>query len=284
VRMKKIALAAMLTLTVSAFAQFGPRNGRTNGFGGGPQTSGPTGGNCVLGGYRGSGLEDLPTPRKMDRSGFVYARVRYHPYNSWQGRTREVPWHHDYPDGDTMLPDALERLTGVHTTAESFQIVDIDSKDLFKYPFVYLSEPGYLNLLPEDEKNLREYLDRGGFLFIDDFRGNAQDNSEMENLIVQLKKLYPDRDLVPLPGSHPIFHAFFDVDPATMQPPYRMYNSGDPQFLGLSDENKRLQIMVNFNYDASEYWQTLDVGLCSIKESGAAVQLGINYVVYSMTH
>jgi hypothetical protein len=52
----------------------------------------------------------------------------------------------------------------------------------------------------------------------------------------------------------------------------------------MSDDNKRLQIMVNFNNDASEYWQTLDVGLCSIKESGTAVQLGINYVVYSMTH
>src|SRR4030095_15328771 len=129
-RMKKAALLAMLVLTASALAQFGPRNGRTNGFGGGPMNSGPTGGNCVLGGYRGSGLEDLPTPRKMDRSGFVYARVRYHPYDSWQRRTREVPWHHDYPDGDTMLPDALGRLTGVYTTAESFQIVDINSKEL----------------------------------------------------------------------------------------------------------------------------------------------------------
>jgi hypothetical protein len=210
--------------------------------------------------------------------------MRYHPYDFWGSRTREVPWHHDYPDGDTMLPDALERLTGVHTTPESFQIVDIDSKELFKYPFVYLSEPGFLNLLPEDEKNLREYLDRGGFLFVDDFRGNHIDNSEMENLIVQLKKLYPARDLKPLPPSHPIFHAFFDVDPTTLAPPYRMSNSGEPQFLGMSDDNDRLQIMVNFNYDASEYWQTLDVGLCSIRESGAAVQLGINLVIYSMTH
>jgi hypothetical protein len=283
--MNKMALAAMFTLTISAFAQFGPRNGRTNGFGGGgPANSGMTGGNCVLGGYRGSGLEDTATPRDMDRSGFVYARLRYHPYDIWQSRTREVPWHHDYPDGDSMLPDALGRLTGIHTTPESFQIVDIDSKDLFKYPFVYLSEPGFLNLLPEDEKNLREYLDRGGFLFIDDFRGNPSDYSEMENLIAQLKRLYPDRELAPLPSSHPIFHAFFDVEPTKMLPPYRMRNSGDPQFLGMTDDNKRLQIMVNFNNDASEYWQTLDVGLCSIRESGTAVQLGINYVVYSMTH
>jgi len=280
-RLRKLALLSILALTASAVAQFGPRNGRPNGFGGG---SGPTGGNCVLGGYRGSGVEDLPTPRKIDRSGFVYARLRYHPYDYWRGQTREIPWHHDYPDGDTMLPDALGRLTGVHTNPDAFQIVDIDSKELFKYPFIYMSEPGFLNLLPEDEKNLREYLDRGGFLLIDDFRGNSSDNSEMENLVVQLKKLYPTRDLVPLPPSHPIFHTFYDVDPTTMLPPYRMYNSGDPQFLGMTDDKDRLQIMVDFNYDASEYWQTLDVGVCSIRESGAAVQLGINFVIYSMLH
>jgi hypothetical protein len=279
VRMKKMALVAMFTLTLSAFAQFGPRNGRSSG----PQNSGPTGGNCVLAGYKGSGMEDLPTPRKIDRSGFVYARMRYHLQDFWRGM-REVPWHHDYPDGDTMLPDAVGRLTAIHTTPESFQIVDIDSKELFKYPFVYLSEPGFLNLLPEDEKNLREYLDRGGFLFVDDFRGNQADYSEMENFIVQLRKLYPARNLEPLPASHPIFHSFFDVDPATMLPPYRMYNSGDPQFMGMSDDKNRLMIMVNFNYDASEYWQTLDVGLCSIREASGAVQLGINYVVYAMTH
>jgi hypothetical protein len=106
----------------------------------------------------------------------------------------------------------------------------------------------------------------------------------MENLIVELQKLYPDRNLVPLPRTHPIFSAFFETDPTNMLPPYRRPNSGDPQFLGLSDDKDRLVIMVDFNNDLSEYWQTLDVGLCSINESGTAVQLGINYVIYAMTH
>jgi hypothetical protein len=261
--MRTLPVAAVLTLvTLTSFAQLGPRNDR--GLVGGGRTFdnfGATGGRCVLAGYRGSGLEDLPTPRNIDRSGFVYGRLRYHPLDSWRQHSRsEVPWHHDYPDGDKMLPDALERLTRIHTTPDSYQLVDIDSKELFKYPFVYLSEPGYLDLLPEDTKNLREYLDRGGFLFIDDFRGNERDNSEMENLIFQLQKLYPDRDLVPIPPSHPIFHVFFDLDPTRMLPPYVRQNSGQPQFLGIMD------------------------GLCSINESGTAVQLGINYAIYAMTH
>jgi hypothetical protein len=162
--------------------------------------------------------------------------------------------------------------------------VDIDSEELFKHPFVYMSEPGYLDLQPDDVKNLREYLDRGGFILVDDFRGNPSDMHEMENFVVQLKKLYPDRNLEPVPPSHAIFHTFFDVDSVGLEASYTRSNSGPVQFLGLSDENNRLVIMVDFNYDASEYWQALDIGQCSIHQAGTAVQLGINYVVYAMTH
>jgi hypothetical protein len=224
---------------------------------------------------------DGAAERDIDRSGFVYGRLRYNVRPGWGG---DIPWHHDYPDGDTMLPDALERLTEIQTTPDSYQIVDIDSKDLFKYPFVYLSEAGFLDLRPEDTKNLKEYLDRGGFVFVDDFRGNQRDMSEMQNFVYQLEKLYPERRLKPLDKTHPIFHSFFDVDPHTMVPPYTMGNSGDAQYFGLMDEKDRIQIMVHFNNDASEYWQGLDVKACSLQQSSTAVQLGINYVVYAMTH
>jgi len=278
--MKKLAVVLVLLLSASAFAQFrnnGDRSARSIN-----QGNGPTGGACLVYGSPSGYASQDATPRKIDRSGFVYARLRYHVSPYWRGG--EVPWHHDYPDGDTMLPDSLSRLTSVNTKADSFQIVDVDSKELFKYPFVYMSEAGYLDLLPNDVKNLREYLDRGGFLFVDDFRGNESDMSEMQNFIEQLIKLYPDRMLVPLPASHPIFHSFFEVDPMNMLPPYTMRNSGKPQFLGLSDDKGRLQIMVDFNNDASEYWQALDVGVCSIHEASTAVQLGINYAIYAMSH
>jgi Domain of unknown function (DUF4159) len=226
----------------------------------------------------------LPTPRKIDRTGFVYARVRYHTQPWWREEMREVPWHHDYPDGDTMFPTSLGRLTTTKTNPDSYQIVDIDSKELFQYPFVYLSEPGYLNLLPADAQNLREYLDRGGFLLLDDFRGNPYDHSQFDNMREELKKVYPDREIRPIDASHPIFHTFFEIDPRDMLPPYRMPNSGDVQFLGISDPKGRVQIMIDFNNDISEYWQALDVGECSIREAGLAVKLGINYALYAMTH
>ncbi len=275
--MKRLLLLILL-LSVTAFAQFGQRGGRGANFG-------PTGGNCIVsGGFNGDGTSDLPTPRKIDRSGFVYARIRYHLQPYWRQRTREVPWHHDYPDGDTMFPTSLGRLTTTHTTPDSYQIVDIDSPEMFQYPFTYMSEPGYLNLLPADVRNLREYLDRGGFVLVDDFRGNEFDSSEYENLVIQLHKLYPDRNLVPIRPDHPIFHAFFDVDAPNMLPPYRMRNSGDPTFLGIQDAHGNVSMMVDFNNDISEYWQALDVGRCSIHEAGTAVQLGVNYAIYAMTH
>src|SRR5437867_1762808 len=218
----KLGAIVILVLGVSAFAQFGGRSRQVGGgqFGGGGQT----GGQCLVPGYHGTGEDDLPTPRDIRRTGFVYARVRYHVQPWWRG---EIPWHHDYPDGDTMLPASLERLTETDTGPESYQIVDIDSKELFKYPFVYMSEPGFLNLLPPDVKNLREYFDRGGFMLMDDFRGNEFDNSQWENMVEQMKKVFPDRDLAPLPASHQIFHSFYDLDPKDMLSPYRMQNAGE---------------------------------------------------------
>jgi hypothetical protein len=281
------AILGLSIFSIAAAAQFGGRTGQFGGGRGRSADGGPTGGNCLVPGYFGSGEEDLPTPRNIDRSGFVYARVRYHLQPWWRDPfrgTREVPWHHDYPDGDTMFPASLERLTRVHTSSDAYQLVDIDSKELFQYPFIYISEPGYLNLLPADVVNLREYLDRGGFLLMDDFRGNEFDNSQFENMKEQMRKVYPDREIKLLPPTHPIFHVFYDLDEEAMLPPYRMYNSGNVQFLGISDAKGNLQVMIDFNNDISEYWQALDVGACSIHEAGTAVQLGVNYAIYALTH
>jgi len=107
--MRRLAIAiTVLAMTVCAFAQFGGRGGRLGGRIVG-EDGGQTGGRCLVPGYFGSGEEDLPTPRNINRSGFVYARVRYHLQPLWRFENREVPWHHDYPDGDTMFPTSLGR-------------------------------------------------------------------------------------------------------------------------------------------------------------------------------
>jgi hypothetical protein len=208
-------------------------------------------------------------------SEFVYGRIKFNlqPFR----RFGELPWHHDYPYGDEMFPDFVKRVSKVNTTRESYEIVDIDSPDLFKYPFTYMCEPGYLNLLPEDVKNLREYFDRGGFILVDDFRGQR----DMANLRAELKKVYPDRDLVPLDVTHPIFHTLYDIDSLEIPPPY----GNEPvQFFALLDDKGRIQMIVNHNNDLSELWEWLDRGEASLHDAVTSLELGANYLIYAMTH
>ena len=134
-----------------------------------------------------------------------------------------------------------------------------------------------MELTAKDAANLRQYLDRGGFLFIDDFRGYQA----LENLREQLKMVYPDRDMEPLDVRHPIFHTFYDFQDLNVPPPY---GPGPVEFLGLSDGRGNLKMIVNFNNDLSEYWEWLDKGELPLHEAATSLKLGVNYVLYAMTH
>lgn len=207
---------------------------------------------------------------------FTYARIRYH-MTPEAIFVREAPWHHDYPFGDEAFPAFLKAVTNIHTAGAAHVIVDIDSPDLFKYPFAYMSEPGYLELNPKDVENFRQYLDRGGFVLVDDFRGYRH----LENLILQMKKVYPDRELVQLDISHPIFRSFYAIESLDMRPPY----GRDPvEFYGLEDEKGRLQMIVNYNNDLSEFWEELDRAEIPLELAVNSLKLGVNYVVYALTH
>jgi len=207
---------------------------------------------------------------------FTYARIRYHMTDD-AIFVREVPWHHDYPFGDEAFPAFLKEVTRVHTQSSAYQIVDIDSPELFKYPFAYLCEPGYLDLNKKDAGNLREYLDRGGFVMVDDFRGSRH----LENLVRQMKKVYPNRDIIPLDVSHPIFNSFYMIESLDMKPPY---GNMPVQILGLQDDHGRLQMVIDYNNDLSEFWEWLDRGELPLHDAALSLKFGVNYVMYAMTH
>jgi hypothetical protein len=207
---------------------------------------------------------------------FTYARIRYH-MSSEAMFMREAPWHHDYPFGDEAFPAFLKAVTNIHTASAAHVIVDIDSPDLFKYPFTYMSEPGFLELNRKDVENFREYLDRGGFVLVDDFRGPRH----LQNLIVQMKKVYPNRDLIPLDITHPVFSSFYEFETLDMPPPY----GRDPvEFLGLQDDQGRLQMVINYNNDLSEFWEELDRAEIPLEYAVNSLRLGVNYAIYSLTH
>jgi hypothetical protein len=220
-----------------------------------------------------SSSDDAP-PKDVE---FTYARIRYHMTQDAFFQ-REVPWHHDFPFGDEAFPAFLKEVTRVHTVSSAHEIVDIDSKDLFKYPFTYLCEPGFLDLNKKDVENFREYLDRGGFVLVDDFRGYRH----LENLIRQMKKVYPDREIVPLDIRHQVFHSFYDIETLDVPPPYP--SGGGVEFLGLSDEKGRLQMVINYNNDLSEFWEELDRAEIPMYLAANSLRFGVNYVMYALTH
>jgi hypothetical protein len=220
---------------------------------------------------------DSPPPKDAE---FTYARIRYHmtPEAVWE--QREVPWHHDYPFGDEAFSTFLKEVTRVHTASNAYQIVDIDSPDLFKYPFAYLAEPGYLELNDKDTANFREYLERGGFVMVDDFRGRRH----LGNLVNQMKKVFPNRGIVPMTLAHPMFNSFYGIESLDMRPPYRSPDGGGVEFWGLEDESGRLMMIINYNNDLSEYWQWLDEGTLPLREAAESLKFGVNYTMYAFTH
>ncbi len=220
---------------------------------------------------------------------FVLARLKVSnrdPFLYWPNYFPDnPPWHHDFPDADEYLISLLHELTGVRVTSRSFKVVPLDSAEVFKYPFAYLSEPGFLVLNDKEIANLGEYIRRGGFIMVDDFRGKGflrGGPEELDVLRYYLKRAVPERELFRLDISHPIFHAFYNVDTLDMKPPYEL--PSPPQFWGMSDDNGNLQLVANYNNDVGDFWKYLDWGDKPLGDSSRAVRLGMNYVIYALTH
>ncbi len=214
-------------------------------------------------------------------SEFVFARAQFNMDPSWIIETREAPWHHDHPFSEDLYLTMLREVTSIYTSRESFQVVQLDSKDIFKYPFLYISEPGFMELTSKEVENFREYLNRGGFVMYDDFRGR-----DLGNLRYELKKVFPDREMFKLDVTHPVFHTFYDIDSLVMDPPYYdvRFMGGKPEFWGMNDDDGRLIMIANQNNDLGEFWQWVDEGQLDFKRAALSVRLGINYLVYAMTH
>src|SRR5262249_53802150 len=160
------------------------------------------------------GASSDPPPRKNPE--FVFARLACsnREEDSWRYWPDyfpdNPPWHHDYPFSDELVVSLMHEFTNINVTPDSYKIVRLDSPEIFQYPFLYLSEPGFMILTDKEVANLGEYIRRGGFIMADDFRTGQYlgrgDPEELEVLRYYLKKALPERELVPLDISHPVFH------------------------------------------------------------------------------
>jgi hypothetical protein len=215
----------------------------------------------------------------------TFVRLRYTPSQyGWGGGGFfdgvDYNWDHDYPRADRHVMTIMKELTAARVRNDGSNVLGAEDAELFKYPIAYMSEPGYWTLTDEEAATFRAYLKKGGFIIFDDFTGLGH----LSNLEAMLRKALPDGRLVQLDASHPIFHAFFDIDTLDFHHPYR----GVPSyFLGIFEDNdpaKRLLLIANYNNDIGESWEWSDRGFIPIDLSNRAFKLGINYLMYALTH
>lgn len=210
---------------------------------------------------------------------FTYARIKFTQSCCMMGgQYWDVKWGHDYPDADQNFPKIVQELTTMRIRTEGSVITTLDDPELFKFPFVYLCEVGFW--LPSDREvlGLRNYLLKGGFVIVDDFEGSHWFNFE-----AQMKKALPEARLLPVPNEHPIFDSFYRISAQD----YRDGNFQTPaQFFGVFEDNdprKRLMMIVNYEFDVSEYWEYSATGLFPIDLTNEAYKLGVNYLIYAFS-
>ncbi|MBI4499767.1 MAG: DUF4159 domain-containing protein [Gemmatimonadetes bacterium] len=230
-------------------------------------------------GYGRQREELCPGPIKIPYDGkWAFARVAFEP--SSEAEYHDLKWNHDCPRAEMHFAKILKELTLLNPYMEGGAVFTLDDPDLFKYPFAYVSEPGYWTMTPQEVANARAYLLKGGFLVFDDFR-----EYHWENFEEQLHRVLPDAKLVPLDVHNPVYQdAFFRMKSIDFQPPY-----GDwmPVYYGVYENNdptRRLMVIANYNNDIGEYWEWSDTDYAPIELNNEAYKLGVNYVMYALTH
>ncbi len=211
---------------------------------------------------------------------FTFVRLRYGPPLAMV--SQRVPWSHDYPDGERHFMQIMNEITNLHPKVRESSVMGLDDPDLGRYPVAYMAEPGFMFLTDEEIVGFRNYLLKGGFVIFDDF---AEDRGGWAGFERTFQRILPGVRFYDLEPSHPIFHAFFEIDSFDIVP--QMYDIGRPIFRGVYEDNdpsKRLMVMMNFNTDISEFWEFSSSGLLPIADTNEAYKLGVNYIIYGMTH
>jgi hypothetical protein len=236
------------------------------------------------------GVPDWEKDEHFKKDVFTFVRVRYESSSGWYGRSGGG-WATDYPDSDLNFPYRLQQLTSMRVDPKP-QIVELSDPKLFDYPFLYLIEPGRMLLRDDEVRALRRYLLNGGFLMVDDFWGE----DEWENLENEMRRVFPDRKPQELPLEHPIFHCVYDLKEKPQVPSihawlgsgrtYERWDAETPHYRALFDDNGRMMAIICHNTDLGDGWEREGENEDYFHEFSEkkAYPMGINIVVYAMTH
>jgi hypothetical protein len=260
---------------------------------------------CVLlpGAVTGNGRSgELPPP---DRE-FRFARLAYNG-NYLDGRGfGGRAWQTDLPEAEYHLLQGIRRLTRIDAIdprsrdfgprrinpdeplRDEAILITATSPSLNDFPFLYAVEVGRWYLDEQEAAALREYLEKGGFLMVDDFHGTEQWEGFMESL----RRVFPDRDVVDIPDDHEVFHVLYDLDHKVQIPGIYAVMRGTtyeedgytPHWRGVFDDHGRLMVAINFNMDLGDAWEHADDPEYEQPLTALAYRFAISYALYAMTH
>lgn len=231
---------------------------------------------------------DLGAQERAVEPEFYFARLAFGAFGASYGTNRREPWLRDWPEADFHFTQGLGRLTRISTTEDNRQ-VRLDDDSLFDYPVIYAVKVGFMRLNQWEAERLREFLDRGGFLIVDDFHGP----DEWAEFAASVARIFPGRPIVDIPADDPIFHVLYDLDQRVQIPGVQAVFAGvtwedprgkTPYWRGVYDDEGRLLVAINFNMDLGDAWEHADAAFYPEPLTALAYRFGINYVIYAMTH
>jgi len=241
--------------------------------------------------FFGYGYGRVPAIHNIAYDGqFAFVRIKYEtaPGGYWAGG--RPSWVHGYPIAEQNLMRIMTDMTYLAPHVDDINVLTLDDPEIFKYPLIYIIEVGWWTLTDVEAAALRAYIQKGGFVIVDDFKvlgWRGMDSGGWEPFAANMNRVFPGVRFFEMETTHPIFHSFFEITNEKLDNFPQAYNSGRPIFRGVYDDNdpaKRLLMIVNYNTDISQFWEWSGRGLRPVDDTNEAYKLGVNYLMYGMTH
>ncbi len=228
--------------------------------------------------------------------GFSFCRLAYQQVMRERGGSG---WDTDFPNADNNLMFRAEELTTIgmakHPNGEfAYSVVLATHPDLYRCPFLFASDVGTMGLTDSEVASLQNYLEKGGFLWVDDFWGTRA-WVRFESL---LKRIVPDAQVVELTPEHPMMSAMYNVQRIPQIPSWnqwrRMGRSGTsergldsetPHMRAVYDMHGRMVVLITYNTDIADGWERegTDEEYFYLF-SPEAYAIAVNVLVWVMTH
>jgi hypothetical protein len=249
--------------------------------------------------YPGIEYENFPLPNDWNqKTEWTRARLKY-PDIFRRNYGRNLYWTMDYPRSDRHLLQGVRRLTRIDSRSVE-QVVDLDgTDDVFNWPFMYAVEVGHWDLPEDQAKQLREYIDRGGFFMCDDFHGSEYGMppdgvNEWQTFITSFQRVFPDEVVDEIPDKDTIFHTIYDLDDRFQVPGAQIFRTGltyekgetgkIPHWRCVRDKKGRIIAAICHNMDLGDAWEHSDNPEYQEKWASLAYRVAMNYFIYDLTH